>query len=293
MPRIVVHQTDSHRQCRELRLVMEAAGIASDVVQRNGTWFLSVDDANQASAVYEIEAYQRDNAAVVARPNQRTRLYSGGVLGVFAFAVIINAITFVGWTPPYDQIMDRVGPMRAGDVMGGDGWRVVTALTLHVDLQHWLSNLIFGGVFGWLVGRVLGGGVGWLVILLAGSLGNLINAWARDAGHVSIGSSTAVFGALGIMVAHALAPLTRTSGSRMKRFAPLVGGVLMFAMLGVEGERTDVGAHAAGFFAGLLLGAVACRAPERWLANWQVQWIAGVSAVLIIGIAWLAAVSHA
>ncbi|MGB7326616.1 MAG: rhomboid family intramembrane serine protease [Rubripirellula sp.] len=292
MSRIVVHQTESHRQCRELRLVMEAAGIASDVTQRGGTWFLSVDVSNQENAAYEIDAYQRDNAATVVRSVQRTRLYGGSVVGVFAFAVIINAITFVGWTPPYETIMDRVGPMRAGDVISGDGWRIVTALTLHVDLQHWMSNLIFGGVFGWLVGRVLGGGVGWTVILLAGSLGNLINAWARDADHVSIGSSTAVFGALGIMVAHTLVPLVRTAETRMKRFAPLVGGVLMFAMLGVEGERTDVGAHAAGFFAGLLLGVIACRIPERWLASRRMQWIAGISAVSIIGLAWLVAVNQ-
>ena len=36
----------------------------------------------------------------------------------------------------------------------GEGWRAITALTLHVDLDHLVSNLVFGGLFGILAARL-------------------------------------------------------------------------------------------------------------------------------------------
>ncbi|TWU48674.1 Rhomboid family protein [Rubripirellula tenax] len=291
MSRVVVHQTDSRRQCSDLRLALAAVGIAGEGVMRDGSWSLLVDESNQSAAIDEIEGYLRDNAESVVTTTRPLRLYGGALAGVFAYAVIVNAITVTAWTPPLDQAWNEFGRMKAGDVMSGQWWRAFTALSLHVDLQHWLSNLAFGGVFGFLVGRVLGGGVGWLAILLAGGIGNYLNAMMRDADHGSIGASTAVFGALGVMVAHAMAPRTRSTQSAMKRYSPLVGGVLMFAMLGIGDERTDVGAHASGLFAGFVIGWIACRMPEQWLARGDVQWGAGTIAVGILALSWIVALS--
>jgi len=51
---------------------------------------------------------------------------------------------------------------------------VVTALTLHVDSGHLITNLGFGMLFGYLAGQLLGPGIAWASILAAGALGNFL-----------------------------------------------------------------------------------------------------------------------
>lgn len=107
----------------------------------------------------------------------------------------------------------------------------------------------FGAVFGLLAGRVLGGGVAWLTILLGGALGNGINVMIQEPTHRSIGASTPVFAAMGVLVAYALRPRESHDDTLLKRWTPLIGGSLLLAFTRVEGERTDVAAHCTGFLA--------------------------------------------
>jgi rhomboid protease GluP len=127
--------------------------------------------------------------------------------------------------------------MEAGRVTSGEWWRTVTALTLHVDLAHLGANLVFGALFGLLAGQALGGGVAWLLIVMAGALGNFANAWLQLPEHISIGASTAVFSALGLIVVHAVRP-DAASREPVRRWSPVVGGVLLLAFLGV-GRRAN------------------------------------------------------
>ena len=135
----------------------------------------------------------------------------------------------------------------------------------HGDAGHLTANLVFGTVFGLLAAQALGSGLACLAILLAGGLGNGMNALVQGPGHASLGASTAVFAALGILVAHALRYRGALPGGVLRRYSPLVGGVLLLAYTGTGGERTDVVAHLTGFLAGLGTGWFARHIPERWL----------------------------
>ena len=159
-------------------------------------------------------------------------------------------------------------------------------MTLHVDVGHLLSNVAFGALFGSLVGRILGGGVAWLVIVSAGAIGNLINAMVQDSAHSSIGASTAVFAALGVLVSHALRPRSAVHQKAFRRWSPLIGGVLLFATMGVGDERTDVTAHMTGFLSGMLIGWAVCRLPSPVLASRVVQGLSGILAVALVLVAW-------
>ena len=125
--------------------------------------------------------------------------------------------------------------------------------------------------------------------MIGGSLGNLLNAVVRPNDHASIGASTAVFAALGIMVAHAISQKPLIGQKAMKRWSPLIAGILLLAFIGVGGERTDVGAHVTGFLAGLFVGWVGCRLPSHWLANRFVQVSAGLVSLAIVILSWIAA----
>lgn len=288
-----VFRTKQQRECTESHMVLDAVGIGAEINHREGWWSLEVQQNDATIAIEELEAYWREN---VDRSDQRPAsipLYGGATTAVLVYAGVIILLAIL--TSPWGLGLGwlAAGRMQAGRVMAGEWWRVVTALTLHLDVGHLLANLLFGGVFGFLAGRILGGGVAWLAIVLAGATGNFMNAVVQPPAHLSIGASTAVFAALGILVSHALRPRTAIPEKFFKRWSPLVGGVVLLAMTGVGGERTDVVAHLTGFLAGLLIGWGGCRLPHDWLASREVQKWAGFAGLAIVASAWLVALVSA
>ena len=146
------------------------------------------------------------------------------------------------------------GAADARRIGAGELWRCVTALTLHADLPHVLANAVSATVFVGAVCGLLGVGLGSAAVLASGALGNLANAWVRGGDHHSVGASTAVFGAVGLLCA--LAFSHRRRGSRRRRVALAVGaGLALLAMLGTAGERVDLWAHFFGLGAGLVVAA--------------------------------------
>jgi rhomboid protease GluP len=280
----VVFTTSHQKEFLDSRLVLDAVNIPSEEVYRNRRWYLVVhrDDLDYASA--ELEAYHRENPQ--RDDDDLSPAYAGATTGVI-FYVIVMAL-FAIMTGPRGLGTDwfPVGRMHAEKVIAGEWWRTVTALTLHLDTGHLAGNIVFGTVFGLLAGQAFGGGMAWMIIVIAGSTGNYINAMIQAPTHTSVGASTAVFAALGVLVAHAFRPGARVHETWIKRWSPLIGGILLLAFIGVGGERTDVTAHVTGFFAGLVIGWGCSWLPKRWLASDAVQKTAGLIAVAIVAGAW-------
>ena len=249
-----------------------------------------VTEEDFASATHELEDYLQENAGVVQDATKKATVHGGSIQAVLVYMALMIWFYVVTQLSTFDQNWLDVGRMNAGQVMEGQYWRVITALTLHLDIGHIASNLVFGAVFGVLAGRILGGGVASLAILFAGSLGNFINAMIQQPEHSSVGASTAVFGALGVIVAHALRPLVFRQPSHpvsaFKRWSPLIGGLVLLGFTGVDGPRTDVAAHATGFIAGLVVGSAGASLPTHRLASSTVQVSAGIITLIILAVAW-------
>ena len=144
------------------------------------------------------------------------------------------------------------GNADAGAIMAGEWWRTITALTLHADGLHLLGNLTIGGGFIVLLCRTLGSGLAWSLLLASGMLGNLLNAWLQSPRHHSVGASTTVFGAVGLLAA--INFLYNRQHLRQRWYLPLAAALALLALLGSEGENTDLGAHLFGFTVGIALG---------------------------------------
>jgi rhomboid protease GluP len=268
LPEASGHPLISSKQAEDWSLVLTACGIPHQVERPNGPaegWRIRVPSPRADSAIHEIVSYEKENreppvtdVPLASFENTTTTLWVLLGLTIFHFATELGGGPFnhesVSWS--------ALGSARGSAVFSGQWWRLITALTLHADALHLLSNIVIGGYFFVLLCRELGSGLGWGLTLLSGGLGNLINTLLHGPGHDSLGASTAVFGAVGLLVG---LRLVRRGPGRFRRvLLPLGGGLALLSFFGTGGERTDLGAHLFGFSAGLGLGAAAGGLMNRW-----------------------------
>lgn len=278
---------------RERALVVAAMELAH-CVARDGRFFvLRVEESAREAVQRELERFETEQAmraqagaaAEVALPRVgRVSLHVAGWL-------MAGCWLAQNWLPP-EWWENGTASSRA--IAGqGQWWRALTALTLHGDLSHVGANIASGLLFGAFVLPRLGTGVGWLLIVLSGFLGNLLNAWFyRAADHDSIGASTAVFGALGLLVGwEAMTRLTVPARrSAWQLILPLGGGLALLAFLGAsdgEHQHTDFMAHLWGLLAGILPGALCAGAHVRERLPRAAQAAAAVLAPALLVLGWV------
>lgn len=279
----------SKKVVRESALALQALGIPH-VVQASGVGsriLVTALDAERARL--ELRDYVEESAEWPPERAETPSILTNGVAGALVFVLVLIALYPIGQKGAFGLNWWINGMMQAGEVAsGGEYWRTFTSLTLHVDMQHLVSNLVFGSLFGILAAQTLGTGIAWLGTVLAGAGGNLLESYLTAPTHNAVGASTAIFGTLGLLVA---AEWTRRGKRKMpwvRRVAPIFGGAVLFGWLGAgDGSgRVDVLAHATGFVVGALLGYVCGRfdLPGRVSVRGQ-RGLAAIAVALIV-IAW-------
>lgn len=163
--------------------------------------------------------------------------------------------------------LEDAGELDSAAVFGrGEWWRAATALFLHADVGHLVSNLL-AGVFAFsAVISAFGRARAWACLAVAAVAGNLAVAGAHYPGpYRSLGASTAIFAGLGLLTGSAVRAVLRDRSPRSLRaiLAPLAAGTALLGLYGAGGVEIDAGAHAAGFLSGLGLGFAAGEAPGR------------------------------
>lgn len=201
----------------------------------------------------EVALYAAEQAE--RRQHVELPLVSGGVgLTLLWLATLVGGFVLQQDDPDFTQ---RFSNSNEAVFLHGEWWRPFTALFLHADAAHLLGNTAMGGLLCVLVVDALGGWRGWLLILIAGTLGNVLTGWLYlPEPHDSIGASTATFAALGILVALGTcqAWLARSYRELRPLLVPMAVGVMVLGLWGTSGERTDVGGHLFGWLCGVVLG---------------------------------------
>jgi rhomboid protease GluP len=289
--RVVVFRGGSAQACAEPSLVLSAVGVPSELLQVEHEVWVVVPAEHGARARRELRAYVEENRAA-ARPAAAFVPVSTGVSVAVAWVLGLLVLRFAelqGLFGP--RWLERAGADAARIVDGGELWRTVTALFLHTDALHLGSNLVFGALFATFLAQSLGSGAAALMLVLSGGLGNLLNALALYPDHRSIGASTAVFGALGAFVVDEALRRQATDREALRRWAPLLLGVLVLGWFGAGGERTDVSAHLFGFLAGGVLSALLAwigRRRHLRSARFQGLCAAGAVGLAALALAWAA-----
>jgi membrane associated rhomboid family serine protease len=221
---------------------------------------------------------------------------------------VIYVIVLVGIGLAVSQGFGRLdafdtGELNAGRIQAGQWWRAWTALTLHLDIEHIVANLGAGVWFGYLAARQIGSGTAWFLIVNGAAGANLLEALLGPASHLSVGASTAVFTALGLLAAHSWSRRRQLPQRWAQRWAPLVAGALLLGWMGTGGqdatqpdnqaaaESVDIVAHVAGFVVGGLLGALVATPPVERAVNRVPQWLYGLATLAALGVAWACALS--
>ena len=284
--RISLRVTGDRNLAEEWELALVAQGFSPSLSSTRDGFVLSVPERELERALVGLSAYERENPPKLGErdePVEPPNLVAGA--SIAGILLLFFSITAIGHSTA--QWFER-GSADSERILLGEVWRTVTALSLHANLAHVLSNAIGITIFIAALSSTLGPGLGSALVLLAGAGGNLTNALIHGSAHVSIGASTSVFGAVGMLGGLGLARRGENKLPKRRAWVPVAAALALLAMLGTGGERVDVLAHLFGFLLGGVLGFVFAFVTPRPPSS-HIQWACGSAALVVLISCWLVA----
>ncbi|MCP4671266.1 MAG: rhomboid family intramembrane serine protease [Desulfobacula sp.] len=233
-------------------LILASQNIKTAIEKQNSLFNVLVDKKNQKQAFLTVDTYYKENKffrlkkQLQAFPISSFKSYTAFI--IMGLLVVIH--TLCTYYNVHEKMILKYGA-SALFILQGETYRAITALFLHADVQHLAGNLAGMLIFAAPVISVSGYGTGSLMLLASGTLGNLFNAHMYQTAHLSIGASTAVMGAAGLLAAFQITQRQRAVS--LNNLMPIFAGAVLVALFS-QGEHTDVWAHIFGFFSGLCLG---------------------------------------
>jgi len=273
----------------EWALVLAATGIPHRLRRRPDGWPLIVAPLDARAALEALDGYDGEKqgesadtvaAAVVTPVGGATALGAGVALLLIGFFAVTGPRTeHSAWFARGSAATERI--------VAGEWWRTVTALTLHADVPHLLGNAVASVVLVGAVSRELGPGLGLWLLVLAGAGGNALTAVAHGARYDSVGASTAIFGAMGILATTRVAARGRGRRAAQKPWVVFAACLALLALLGTSPDA-DILAHLFGLLVGGVLGlATGFALPSA--PRPAVQWVLALAALGTLVVSWLCA----
>ena len=260
-----------------------------------GHYYLCVREVDQEAVQRELFAVDQLEAQSRSRTGSALQNEDIGIGSLLTSTLLLSLIFWL------QQRYYIVEPGRADALrifQNGEWYRTATALTLHGDVGHLLSNCVSLLGFGILLSRHFSAALAWTLIFVSGVFGNAVNAWFYyPEPHFSIGASTAVFGGLGLLTGIGI----RLSLGSLRHqqtvpawSVPLIAGATLLGLLGIGDGLTrsvDIFAHFSGFLVGLVLGMIFANAGR--VIAFMKRWHYPVYGALIasLGICWLVALN--
>jgi rhomboid protease GluP len=278
----------SQALCREFSLVLEAKGIEHEVRENADAWVLAAVPTSVHRAYEEISRYSAERS-VPRSVAPSIEPFAGAGIGAVGFVLILLLTAYCAGAQLFGADWLSRGALDSGAAR--EWWRAVTALTLHLDQEHLLGNLLFGVFAGIAAGRLLGPGVAWASILGAGALANYVEILIAPVTHRAVGASTAVFAALGLLAGLAWRQRLTLRERRWYRWAPLIAGICLLTLLGAGNAHVDVLGHGLGFLFGVGAGWLYARSGIPRSRGRRLQIVTAAGAVLSLGAAWALALS--
>jgi membrane associated rhomboid family serine protease len=288
-------------EARERGLVMSSMDLPHWIARQGREYVLCVLEPDRQRAASALAEFEHDEAT-------RPKPAALEPLHIPKFSVLMALLVMVACYAIQRALPENIIARGVADdllIRAGEWWRAFTALTLHGDSGHLVSNLslaIFVFAFGF---ARFGAGTGTLAIILGGALGNMLNAFVHVAqAHRSIGSSTALFAGLGLLTGGELAGRLSRGAARAgwPLYVPLGAGLAFLSLFGGGGGQNrdgtpaplgnvDLLAHLFGLLAGIAVGAAFQALGLRRGASAHTQALTGALAAGLMVMAWWRAIS--
>lgn len=187
---------------------------------------------------------------------------------VTLFLFLINLGVYL-LTFPKITMMDsvRYGVSR----VGFDIWSIITSGFFHMNLFHFIVNMVILLMFGLILEKNIGSLKFLLIYLLSGMIGNLIQAIVFNESIV-LGASASLFGVLGaLMMRQPLLDIKLFGIIKTPLILVLGGFFTLSAIVGIFIKTQVVSgdiAHVSGLFIGMLITAIYYRETINVFYNW-------------------------
>lgn len=292
MSLFALFHSPQRQKCDEFNLVLQSMQIDSRVTAYEGRYYLVVEEQLAEKAYTQLRYYVAENTPELKIERPLLAL-SKGYIGAYTYAIVLLLVGLLQNTQAFSFDWETLGLADSLKIVYGQWWRSITALTLHADSAHMAGNIGFGVLFGLLVSQHIGSAAAWLMILLSGAAGNALNAYLYQSLHLSLGASTMVFSALGILGVFALNNKSTYQQRGMRRWLPFISTAALLALTGTAGEKTDVLAHLSGYVCGVASAVfwLAIGKPQIVAVKQQLQIALAIIITLLLG--WGLALSNA
>ncbi len=230
-------------------LVLASQDIGAEMIEDESGYSLAVREEDYPAACEALRDYARENPALDGArpsPSHRLSLHPGSI--VWAGLMVLLFVRAAA----HPELKDW-GVMDRERFLAGEWWRPLTAMGLHADAAHLISNLTFGVIFLGLAMSAYGLWPALLISIAAGAMGNLLGLLAYPPPYSSLGASGMVMAALGLLAAFAVhaRPAQEMRGTAV--FRGVGAAVLMLVLIGFS-PQSDIVAHLGGFFFGVIGG---------------------------------------
>lgn len=284
---VVLRVTPDSKLAEEWALVLITQGLSPSLRHDPRGVVLSVPAEEAQTALAGLAAYEQENPLPVQKDRNSSDEFSSPIAGIVVAGVLIlsHAVT-IKWKEAFAWV--ERGSAEAIRILDGELWRTVTALTLHADLAHLISNAVAAAIFVTALSSIVGSGLAFTLLVLSGACGNLANALIQGSSHVAVGASTAIFGAVGVLGSLGLVKRRREPTRRRGAWVAIAASLGLLAMLGTGTGRTDVLAHLFGFCCGAALGIpIGLFFPDP--APQVMQWVCGSGTAVVLIYCWILA----
>ena len=207
----------------------------------------------QAAAYVDPATEFRTRLAAITPKIFVTQILVGMNVAVF-LAMIVSGVHPL--EPTIDSLIRWGADFGPRTVTGGEWWRLLTSMFLHIGIIHIAFNMFVLWQIGPFVERLLGN-IGFVIVYLVSGLAGALVSLAWNPYVVSAGASGAIFGLYGALLGFLL--MSRDS-IPSEVLSPLTKNALIFigynAVYGFMRSGTDVADHVGGLAAGFLCGLV-------------------------------------
>ncbi|MFT4571879.1 MAG: membrane associated rhomboid family serine protease [Hyphomicrobiaceae bacterium] len=266
----VVLEGLSRLQAERVHLLLASMQLNATVIGGGGRRFaILVADADRDRAIEVLADEYPDGVPQFTRTRIRRsstpadfRWFGQGswmVVALLATCVGIHLLVHTGFGPSPRSRMMGAGAIAGYLVDRGEIWRLASAVFLHFDAGHLLSNMGTLTVLGPPLARLVGAWRLFGLFLATGVLANVVSHALNPIAGLKAGASGGIAGLLGALAGQALRP------DRDRRLRPWIAvGALgaFYAMMIGFGPGRDNHAHVAGVVFGLILGRYCPSLPE-------------------------------